>query len=104
MLNVDTTLLARRIKREPHGFFGRILWIKMSLISIVVPFDTFLLHGLSNPKHNGGTYHVWVDVHFNLEGIEIRSYQTANSMPCTWTISLESHISYEKTHFQRMHC
>ena len=46
----------------------------MSLISIVVPFNTFLLHGLGNPKYNGGTYHVWVDVNFNLEGIEIRSY------------------------------
>jgi hypothetical protein len=38
------------------------------------PFDTFLLHDLSNSKYNGGTYHVWVDVNFSLEGIEIRSF------------------------------
>lgn len=46
----------------------------MALISTVAPFDTFLLHELSNSKYNGGTYHVWVDVNFNLEGIEIRSF------------------------------
>lgn len=38
------------------------------------PPDTFLLYELSNSKYNGGTYHVWVDVKFNLEGIEIRSF------------------------------
>ena len=74
MLNADRTQLAQRIKREPYGFFGCILRIIKSLISIVARFDTFLLHELSNPKYNGGIYHAWVDVNFSLEGIEIRGF------------------------------
>jgi hypothetical protein len=50
--------------------FSGLKWLSFPVAS----FDTLLLHDLSNSKYNGGTYRVWVDVNFNLEGIEIRSF------------------------------